>query len=247
MKYGSFPDITGKRFGKITVMNGKMPDRKVLIRCDCGIEKSVSRYDVYGGKIKSCGHTECIARTIDLRGQQFGLLIAIEEVGNDKLLKSRCAIWKCQCDCGNIFSIPSNQLISGRTKSCGCGKSKWISQKNSISIKERVENQVLSEYKRNAFKRGIEFLLSKESFIQLLYGSCHYCGIPPSNFMKKQKVTGDEIHHYNGVDRVNNEIGYALDNCVTCCKLCNHAKSNMTKEEFLSLALRIVNHSSLNI
>ena len=28
--------------------------------------------------------------------------------------------YKCQCDCGNIITVPSSYLIQGTTKSCGC-------------------------------------------------------------------------------------------------------------------------------
>lgn len=28
--------------------------------------------------------------------------------------------WECICDCGNSTVVPSNYLLSGRTKSCGC-------------------------------------------------------------------------------------------------------------------------------
>lgn len=30
------------------------------------------------------------------------------------------AIWRCQCDCGNMVELPGNQLLSGNNKSCGC-------------------------------------------------------------------------------------------------------------------------------
>lgn len=239
MKYRTFPDITGQQFGKITVLDGKLAGGKALIKCECGIEKTVSRYDVFHGKVKSCGAKQCVARAKDLTGQRFALLTVIREVPNDKDIAGRCAIWECQCECGTTLNVPSNQLNSGRTKSCGCAKGVWISRKNAIPIKERVENQVFSEYKRNATKRNLEFLLSKEDFVDFMYGECFYCGSPPANCMKKQKVTGEEFHQFNGVDRVNNEIGYTLDNCVSCCKLCNHAKKDLSKEEFIALAKKI--------
>lgn len=239
MKYRSFPDITGLQFSKITVLDGKLPGRLALIRCVCGITKTVSRYDVFNGKIQSCGSKGCTSRTKDLTGQRFGLLTVIEEVANDRELKGRCAIWECRCDCGIILTIPSNQLTSARTRSCGCAKSVWISQKMSIPIKDRVENQLFRQYRQSAEKRELTFNLSKEEFVSFLYNDCFYCGVAPLNCMVKVKVTGSESHNFNGIDRVNNEMGYALDNCVSCCKLCNHAKNDLTKEEFILLAKRI--------
>ncbi len=33
---------------------------------------------------------------------------------------SRKYYWSCQCKCGNIFVTSSQQILSGKTKSCGC-------------------------------------------------------------------------------------------------------------------------------
>ena len=38
--------------------------------------------------------------------------------------------------------------------------------------------------------------------------------------------------NYNGIDRVDNKIGYTLKNCVTCCKYCNNAKKDNDVDEF---------------
>lgn len=44
---------------------------------------------------------------------------------------------------------------------------------------------------------------------------------------------------YNGIDRVNSDLGYSVKNCVTCCKDCNTAKMNMSIKDFLSMIERI--------
>ena len=54
---------------------------------------------------------------IDLTGQKFGRLTVIERVENNKHGKAR---WKCECECGNDVFIPTGDLKSGRTQSCGC-------------------------------------------------------------------------------------------------------------------------------
>lgn len=55
---------------------------------------------------------------IDISGQMFGRLIAIECVGE----KAGSILWKVQCVCGTISEVTSNNLQTGRTKSCGCIK-----------------------------------------------------------------------------------------------------------------------------
>lgn len=54
---------------------------------------------------------------IDITGQRFGRLTAIERVGSTK---DRQARWKCLCDCGATVLAPAGHLRTLHTKSCGC-------------------------------------------------------------------------------------------------------------------------------
>ncbi|QQX25935.1 hypothetical protein [Heyndrickxia sporothermodurans] len=42
--------------------------------------------------------------------------------------------WLCQCDCGNQLPVITDSLRNGNTKSCGCNKNEWISEKNSPDL-----------------------------------------------------------------------------------------------------------------
>jgi hypothetical protein len=53
----------------------------------------------------------------DLTGQKFGKLTVLAFVGHNK---NRVALWKCQCDCGQIKIANRTCLIRGETNSCGC-------------------------------------------------------------------------------------------------------------------------------
>ena len=73
-------------------------------------------------------------------------------------------------------------------------------------------------------------LLNKQVVAQgylgtLIYADCYYCGKFPN------KV--------NGIDRVNNSVGYTYDNCVPCCKRCNYLKNKTTQEEFAQWVIDI--------
>jgi len=46
----------------------------------------------------------------------------------------------------------------------------------------------------------------------------------------------------NGVDRVNNKIGYRVDNCVPCCSVCNIMKNTLGVADFLAHVQRIHQH-----
>lgn len=56
--YNNFEDLTGKRFGKLTVLGyvGQRKDRHSLwkCQCDCGVIKNISGNNLRSGKTKSC-------------------------------------------------------------------------------------------------------------------------------------------------------------------------------------------------
>lgn len=56
---------------------------------------------------------------INLIGKQFGLLVVIRRMDNDKLGNSR---WLCRCNCkdGKEIIVSGQHLKNGHTKSCGC-------------------------------------------------------------------------------------------------------------------------------
>ncbi len=58
-----------------------------------------------------------MGKFLDLKGNVFGRLTAIERVGKDK---SNRALWRCVCECGNEKIVTSGNLRSGNVRSCGC-------------------------------------------------------------------------------------------------------------------------------
>lgn len=117
---GKFIDITGERFGKLTVM---YRDKDIICnngnhrvvwhcKCDCGNEISTRRDALISGKTKSCG--KC---NHNLKDMVFGRLTAIEKVGVDNVGHT---IWKCKCVCGNEVNVLATNLIRKLTLSCGC-------------------------------------------------------------------------------------------------------------------------------
>lgn len=59
-----------------------------------------------------------LSRIIDLTGQRFGFLRALELAGRDP--KRGQVIWKCVCDCGREHFAKSSKLRYGSVRSCGC-------------------------------------------------------------------------------------------------------------------------------
>lgn len=225
-------DATGQVFGKVTIVKDKLLNQKALIKCECGIEKIVRRYDVLDGKIKSCGSTECAGKWIDITGQRFDQLVALKFIGLSG--NKQTIVWECKCNCGSIIRTGYIGLVTGHKKSCGCIKTERVSKALSLPINIACENQIFNAYKAGAKKRNLKFALTKTEFIDFLQKNCFYCNSTPSNCMTKKRVTGNESYCFNGVDRIDNTIGYTLDNCVACCKICNIAKNNHTIQDFLN-------------
>jgi hypothetical protein len=112
-------DLTGQRFGPLVVSerteNSAAGDVRWLCRCGCGPEKIVKALDLRRGSTRSCGclHHE----VIDLTGQRFGRLVAIERAENHKRGDVQ---WRCRCDCGDESIVLTRNLQRGATRSCGC-------------------------------------------------------------------------------------------------------------------------------
>lgn len=85
--------------------------------------------------------------------------------------------------------------------------------------------------KRSAKQRGHEWNLERAEFDRLVLANCFYCGAMP-----------DPV---NGVDRIDNNLGYIANNVTTACQHCNYAKRKMSMIEFISWARRLVAHIDL--
>lgn len=57
-------------------------------------------------------------KAIDLKGQRFGKLTAVESL--PIRAKGGFIRWKCNCDCGGIAEATSSSLRQGNVRSCGC-------------------------------------------------------------------------------------------------------------------------------
>lgn len=170
---------------------------------------------------------------IDLTSQRFGRWTVIRRSHQDN---SRQTYWVCLCDCGNKKTIKMSVLRDGRSKSCGCLK-KDSKGRPPNSNGETAFNSLYYSYKRSAKDRDYCFSLTKDEFRKLTKQNCYYCGSLPkqvwTTYGKKYPYV------YNGVDRTNNKLGYILQNCVSCCQICNRAKGTLEITAFIQWALKL--------
>ena len=180
------------------------------------------------------------AKQVNLVGIKFNRLHVIELFGTRRYGKSNKRIWRCRCDCGKITYQNTGALTSNNSKSCGCLHDE-LSSKNGKKSRYKVAkhdsgyNHIYNSYKQNALSRKLEFEINYDDFLNLLKGNCFYCNIIPSNTYSKSYY---DIK-YNGVDRIDNKLGYINSNVVSCCKICNISKNNHTTEVFLEWIFKI--------
>ena len=172
----------------------------------------------------------------DLTGQQFNRWTVVNFSHKSQYKES---IWFCKCLCGTERLVKGAALINGRSTSCGCYHKELmkliieekINKKSRLPAGEASFNMLLRIYKKNAKKKNRIFSLSVEDFGRLTKDNCHYCGDKPYRISFGEGTNGAYV--YNGVDRIDNEIGYIVTNCVTCCYNCNELKGSSTYQEFI--------------
>ena len=151
-----------------------------------------------------------MGKFIDLTGKKFGMLTAVRKFGYDKYW---AVIWLCVCECGTETKVTTSGLRSGHTKSCGCGKSRLITETITkhglyyhplyavlLGIKKRCNNRKCEAFK-NYGGRGIKICKEWEDV-----------GV----FIKWAEENGWEPGLQ--IDRINNDGNYCPENCrfITC-------------------------------
>ena len=178
-----------------------------------------------------------MTRLIDRVGVRYGRLVVIKRIiKEDEHGRSR---WECQCDCGNTVIVLGANLTAG-TRSCGCLRKEKQRLSVTKSPGDASFNSLYRDYARDAGKRGLAFSLSKNEFRVITSSPCHYCGEPPT---KEWRSNGCSTSYFgNGVDRKDNNRGYAIDNCVSCCWPCNYMKRGINYQDFIDRVKAIAHH-----
>ncbi len=121
---GQAEDLTGRRFGMLTVLHRAENDKNGKVRwrcrCSCGSEVVVRANALKSGHAQSCGckrHGAAYNRH-DLTGRRFGRLTVLYHVSRADRVKS--SYWHCRCDCGKELDVHTGSLLRGLTQSCGC-------------------------------------------------------------------------------------------------------------------------------
>lgn len=191
-------DLTGQTFGRLQVLFIDHVKRQPFWKCKCICgNTTVVRQDRLRTSNKklstrSCG---CLSRenldngrvVKDLTGMTFSDLFVIEKAGIEP--KHRTALWRVSCVCGNERIIRTDGLTSGRIKSCGCRKSRFLksqSKENHWNWRGGVYSGYSSEW-TNELKESIRNRDSRE------------CQFPECNYSDLGDCRKLDVHHINGI------------------------------------------------
>ena len=176
--------------------------------------------------------------------QRFGILVV-----QKRSVKNGHKAWECLCDCGQIKIVFGKDLNSGNTKSCGC-KQGWKAKQ--LPRGEAATRHLFRSYKAGAKRRGLEFSLTIDGFKEIMANACWYCGTNPKQAYKNsyttkgKKYTSTPFIH-NGIDRINNNQGYTVNNCTACCRTCNFLKQGLSVSDFLEKIKEVYVHRILEL
>lgn len=241
-------DLSGKIYGNLTVIEksesiwgGKTKRRKWGVwrcLCKCGEIIIVKTVDLNRESVKSCG---CLIK-------EFGISLKPGEIfGRLTTISYKKGKWICLCECGITVEVKTGSLKNGNTKSCGClNTERRRSRVNKLVEGKREFDPDISSgrriwktyYYRDKNKNDF---IKFEEFLEISQLPCYYCGIEPNNkfniFLngkgsEESKEKGDFI--YNGMDRIDSDLGHRKNNVVPCCLLCNRAKNNLSLSVFMN-------------
>ena len=179
-------------------------------------------------------------------GQNFGRLTVVAKERIGKQIR-----FLCKCCCGKNKSLLGSSLKRKTISSCGCYQLELMLADARLDPGERTFKYIEYTYKKNSrVKKGIiSYDLTTEYFRNIIQQNCFWCdSFPsPSNVYYKRDGTRSkmgvhvtkecaDLHwiNVNGIDRVDSNRGYVIDNCVPSCSNCNYAKLDMNIYEWCS-------------
>lgn len=195
----------------------------------CGEKRTLSQSDANTGICTKCKTQKTINNVI-------GKTINTYKVLEFSHKKNTLNFYKCECvKCKNISIV--NRTLIENNKSC-----KFCRKHGSEATEQAQINFIVDQYKRGAKQRNLEYDLTEEQFKTLISNNCYYCNSEPKPKKYRNSKTKTKTISYNGIDRINSNIGYNLVNCVSCCEMCNRMKMAYSQKDFLDQVKKIYNN-----
>jgi hypothetical protein len=160
-------------------------------------------------------------------------------------LTTRKAV-NCQCNCGEILEkVILSKLKDNTIKSCkNCSfKNRELNRKQVTQIDQIFKRLIIERCKKN----NIELNITLKDYVKITKENCYYCGNPPqktNRFLNRKYVNTEDLY-LNGIDRLDVNKGYDLNNCVPCCTSCNYAKHILSEKDFILKIIKIYKNMDL--
>lgn len=189
----------------------------------------------------------------ELIGQKWGRLTIVggyDTSGHITASGKKQTTVMCDCECGTKNKkIVLIHLTQGHTKSCGC-LAREVRSQNGKKVGEKfgllTKYSLVERSARSLFKdymKRHDGSLTFVDFFALTQQPCFYCGLEPRqkySISRKHRGTEESEFVYNGLDRIDSNKGYDLDNVVPCCKACNFAKHTSLPDNFYVRMIQIL-------
>ena len=209
-------DLTGKLSGKLQAVAaiGQNKYKTVLWLCRCTCGNAAFVWAGNFGSTSSCGCAAVERRDSTrqrLTGRRFGKLMVVGYAGQVATGAQRQTVWTCACDCGNHVVVRGNNLLSRKTRSCGCLQPADAASRR--GNRHPGWNRELKQEDRDRSRLGTptqrRWSLVARQIRSRDRVTCIACG-----------AQGTSIHHLEpwAFDR---ELRYDAANLVTLCKECH--------------------------
>lgn len=177
---------------------------------------------------------------MDLVGHKYGQLTVVKfsHTKPDPREPTRLGkiMWECVCECGGTVTTSSHSLRANHRRSCGCIMKGRVSPNRGV-FGIGVKNLTLTRYRKSAETRSLAFTLTDEEFFAIGTQDCTYCGTGPRKMAAPKTYYGE--YYFTGLDRIQSDKGYTLDNVLPCCKDCNYMKQEDSNEQFAQQIVKI--------
>lgn len=188
-------DLSKQKFGKLVPLY--IVDRKLWIqegerkrttwvcKCECGNICLVPTYELTRKHTQSCGclrekyRKEIAGKKLGetnqkelLPGQKFGYLTVLKKTKTSK----HGYYYLCKCECGNEIEVLRYSLTNGKTRSCGCIKSKGELKITKILLNNNIifEKEKTFEDLRDKRKLRFDFYIPQLNRLIEYDGIQHY-------------------------------------------------------------------------
>ena len=194
----NFIDLTGKKFGKLTVLYRYEKNIRggAAWVCQCSCEKKTicikQGGDLRTGRITGCGCTFHKKTGIEIPlGTKFGYWEVLQRTENNSR-SEMCYLCLCTA-CGTKRIIPKQRLVSGRSTNCGCIRMEKMRLGNIIDETGKIYGFL--QVKRQATEEEKRIKLLNSTVKTGIYWNCTCLNCGKENVI----VLGDYLRNNNTI------------------------------------------------